>query len=478
MNDPNGLVYYQGEYHLFYQHHPGGVVWGPMHWGHAVSADLLNWRHLPVALYPDEIGAIYSGSVVIDWQNTAGFGEEALVAVFTHKAPDKEGQSLAYSNDRGRSWKKYARNPVLAAPDNLNDFRDPRVFWYEDEYGEGHWVMAVAGGDRILFYASHNLWEWEPVSSFGPGYGATCGVWEMPDLYKLPLDNGRASRWVLAVSVGSCAPAGGSGMQYFIGDFDGETFRSENPQNTTLWVDYGADFYAAQSWNQEPNGRCIWVGWMNNWTYAVKIPADGWRGAFSIPRQLGLITTPEGIRLTQMPVQELQALRAEHRSWRAVSLEPGKDLSSRIDGDALEIIAEFQVAPETKADRFAIHLRYGENAATIIGYEIETQTLFVDRTRSGKTSFSPEFPAIHSARMHPLEGIINLRVFVDRASVEVFGNGGLVVLSEQIFPAAESLDLAIIVDGGEVVLDSMDVYKLNAAAFWPARGATNKLQNA
>jgi fructan beta-fructosidase len=466
MNDPNGLVYYKGEYHLFYQYNPVDIVWGPVHWGHAVSKDLVNWQHMPIALYPDEIGAIYSGSVVIDLRDTAGFGNEAMVAIFTHHASGKERQSLAYSNDGGRSWSKYDRNPVIDAPDNLMDFRDPKVFWYEKEDGDGHWVMAVAGGNAILFYTSPNLRDWEPVSSFG--YGATCGVWEMPDLFKLCIDGSLSTRWVLAVSVGGCAPAGGSGIQYFIGNFDGETFMSENSSDEVLWVDYGADFYAAQSWNQEPNGRSVWVGWMNNWVYAEKTPTATWRGAFSIPRQLGLVTTPEGIRLTQKPITEMENLRAIRYSWRGEALSPGVNLLAEIRGETLEIIAEFQVEREMDADHFGIRVRSGENEATTIGYDVKAQTLFVDRARSGQTSFSLEFPAIHIAEMKPLGGAIRLHIFVDCASVEVFGNNGLVVFSEQIFPGAESIGLETFVDGGKVLLSSMDVYKLNAAAFWPA----------
>ena len=255
MNDPNGLVYYQGEYHLFYQYHPGSSVFGLMHWGHAVSRDLVNWQHLPIALYPDDVGAIFSGSAVIDWNDTAGFGKEAMVAVFTHDKAGRQMQSLAYSTDRGQTWTKYGANPVIEPPKNIKNFRDPKVFWYDEGGGAGHWVMAVAAGDIILFYTSPDLKNWTPSGGFGLGFGSTAGVWETPDLFKLPVDGGPESRWVLTVGLGGGAPAGGTGVQYFIGDFDGKTFTSENPKSTVLWADYGADFYAAQGWNDAPNGR-------------------------------------------------------------------------------------------------------------------------------------------------------------------------------------------------------------------------------
>jgi fructan beta-fructosidase len=215
MNDPNGPVYCDGEYHLFYQYHPESPVWGLMHWGHAVSCDLIHWQHLPIALYPDEHGMIFSGSAVVDWNNAAGFGEKAMIIIFTYNKEHKETQNLAYSTDKGRTWTKYAGNPVIPHPNYLRDFRDPKVFWHEN-----HWVMSLAAGDMILFYASPDLKHWEQSGSFGGGYGCTSGVWETPDLFKLPVDNGPETRWVLTVGVGNGGPAGGSGTQYFIGEFN------------------------------------------------------------------------------------------------------------------------------------------------------------------------------------------------------------------------------------------------------------------
>ena len=312
INDPNGLVYYAGEYHLFYQYHPQSTLWGPMHWGHAVSPDLVNWTDLPIALTPDELGMIFSGSAVIDWRNTAGFGAEAMVAIFTHHVTEGhyQSQSLAYSLDRGRTWTKYAGNPVIPTPAKTRDFRDPKVFWYGSD-DAGHWVMCLAVGNAIHFYTSPNLLEWTHTGAFGDGHGASAGVWETPDLFELPVAGQDTTRWLLLIGVGNGAPAGGSGEQYFVGHFDGQTFISENPKATALWADYGADAYAGQSWSDTPDDRRIKISWLNNWSYGRELPTTTWRGAMTIPRTLGLVDTPDGMRLTQTPVTELAALRRE-----------------------------------------------------------------------------------------------------------------------------------------------------------------------
>jgi fructan beta-fructosidase len=464
MNDPNGLVYYDGEFHLFYQHNPADVVWGAMHWGHAVSTDLVNWQNLPIALNPDALGNIFSGGAVVDRDNTAGFGANALVAIFTHDQGGEQRQSLAYSTDKGGTWTKYAGNPVLKTPNNLKNFRDPKVFWY-DEGATGHWVMAVAAGNIILFYTSPDLKNWATASGFGLGYGSIAGVWETPDLFKLPVDGGPNTRWVLSVGVGNGAPAGGTGVQYFVGNFDGKTFVSENPKQAILWADFGADFYAAQDWNNAPDGHHIWTAWMNNWTYAQNIPTSTWRGALTLPRELALITAPQGIRLVQRPITELQRLRGEHWGWQDQTIPVGDHLLDGADGDALEISADFQVDAATRADRFGLRVRVGKDEYTTIGYATKNQMLFVDRGQSGQVDFSPNFTKIDTVKMEPIAGGIRLHIFVDRASVEVFGNDGLVTITDQIFPASNSLGVATFADGGQVLLKSLEIYKLEPAKF-------------
>jgi len=463
MNDPNGLVYFAGEYHLFYQHNPDDTVWGSMHWGHAVSRDLVNWQHLPIALAPDENGMIFSGSAVVDWNNTAGFGKEAMVAIFTHHSESaRQSQSLAYSTDNGRTWTKYEGNPVLEPPKNIKNFRDPKVFWYGD--GEtGHWVMAVSGGSVIFFFSSPDLKAWDSTGGFGFGYGSTAGLWETPDLFRLPVDGGPETRWVLTVGVQDGGPAGGTGTQYFVGDFDGETFTSENPKDTILWADFGADFYAAQSWSDVPNGRRIWLGWMNNWRYATSIPTSTWRSAFTIPRELSLRTTTDGIRLFQQPIPEIQDLRSDHEHWQ--SLQISNTTQFPLLSSSFELIAEFQILPNMPADRLGLRIVTEDGDFTTIGYATKPQQLFIDRSQCSKTEFSPAFSGVHLAPLEPENGVIRLHIFVDRASVEVFANDGRVVLTDQIFPCGENSELEIFSDGGEVRLDSLEMYGLQSASF-------------
>ena len=290
LNDPNGLVHLDGEYHLFYQHHPDADVWGPMHWGHAVSRDLLRWEHLPVALAPDEHGAIFSGSAVVDSDGVAGLGRGALLAFFTHHRDGCQRQSLAYSTDAGRSWTKYAGNPVLVDETIGSDFRDPRVLRYEGPTGS-HWVMLVAAGNHVRFYGSDDLLSWRFLSTLGADEGGGLGVFETPDLFPVPVAGTERSRWVLSVGHLDGGPCGGSGMRYLVGDFDGTRFAPDEPAGRIRWADHGADFYAAQTWSHEPDDRPIWVGWVNNWAYADRIPSTGWRGMLSLPREL----RPDGL---------------------------------------------------------------------------------------------------------------------------------------------------------------------------------------
>ena len=466
LNDPNGLVYYDGEYHLFYQHYPKDTVWGPMHWGHAVSADLVSWTYLPIALYPDEHGQIYSGSAVIDWHNTAGFGKEAMVAIFTHHLNDCQSQSIAYSIDNGRFWTKFDGNPVIKTPDNLKDFRDPKVFWFEKDGNAGHWIMLVAAGNSILFYSSANLREWSLQSTFGPEYGSTSGVWETPELFELPIGAGPDHRWVLAVATADGAPAGGAGVQYFIGDFDGATFTSENAKNTILWADHGPDFYAPQAWNNCPDGRTIWTAWMNNWKYAQHIPTSTWRGACAFPRELGLIHTQAGIRLTQKPARELKSLRGRRWYWREETISPAtSDLLHGVNGETLELVTGFRILKSGQAHRFGIRLRVGNGEQTTVGYDTNDRKVFVDRTRAGRSDFSSEFGRLHVATMEPVEETVQLHILVDRSSVEVYANDGQVVLTERIFPDLGSTGVELFVDGDEVRLAYLDVFELRPAIF-------------
>jgi fructan beta-fructosidase len=286
INDPNGMIYYKGTYHLFYQYHPESSVWGPMHWGHTTSKDMVHWEEQPIALYPDSLGYIFSGSAVVDVNNTSGFGKNGqvpLVAIFTHHNPKLEKikpeqtqyQSLAYSLDEGKTWTKYARNPVLKNP-GITDFRDPKVRWYEPKK---KWILTLAAKDRVAIYSSPDLKTWSKESDFGSDAGAHGGVWECPDLF--PLKHNGKDVWVLIVNINPGGPNKGSAAQYFLGDFDGKNFKAYSKQ--TKWLDYGTDNYAGVTFSNTGD-RTILMGWMNNWQYAREVPTPNWRGATTVPR--------------------------------------------------------------------------------------------------------------------------------------------------------------------------------------------------
>ncbi|NLS87570.1 DUF1080 domain-containing protein [Bacillus subtilis] len=463
MNDPNGMVYYAGEYHLFYQYHPYGLQWGPMHWGHAVSKDLVTWEHLPVALYPDEKGTIFSGSAVVDKNNTSGFQtgkEKPLVAIYTQDREGHQVQSIAYSNDKGRTWTKYAGNPAIPNP-GKKDFRDPKVFWYEKEK---KWVMVLAAGDRILMYTSKNLKQWAYASEFGQGQGSHGGVWECPDLFELPVDGKpNQKKWVLQVSVGNGAVSGGSGMQYFVGDFDGTHFKNENPSDKVLWTDYGRDFYAAVSWSDIPSrdGRRLWLGWMSNWQYANDVPTSPWRSATSIPRELKLKALTEGVRVIQTPVKELEAIRGTSKKWKNLTISPAShNVLSGLSGDAYEINAEFKVSPGSAVE-FGFKVRTGEKQFTKVGYDRRNGKLFVDRSKSGNVTFNPAFDTgKETAPLKPVNGKVKMRIFVDRSSVEVFGNDGQQVITDVILPDRSSKGLELYAANGDVKIKSLRIHPL------------------
>ncbi|HUI40854.1 MAG TPA: glycoside hydrolase family 32 protein [Terriglobia bacterium] len=471
-NDPNGLVFYKGEYHLFYQFNPFGDEWGHMSWGHAVSRDLVHWQHLPVAI-PEAHGTmIFSGSAVVDWHNSSGFCHNAeaqdhscLVAIYTGyraaagSTPQNQSQYLAYSNDRGRTWTPYARNPIIDL--HLADFRDPKVFWHAPSR---KWVMAtvLAPQHKVRFFGSTDLKHWSALSDFGPA-GAVGGVWECPDLFPLAVDGDpRDVRWVLSVNLNPGGVAGGSGDQYFIGRFDGTTFSNDNPAAETLWADYGADFYASTSFSDIPpqDGRRIWMGWLDNWEYAARLPTRPWRGQQSIPRALGLKRFPDGIRLVQEPVREMQTLRSPLLSTAGLTVDAAnrRVASQSVRGDTLEIEAEF--APGA-ASEFGLKLRKGASEETIVGIDSAKSLLFVDRTRSGNSSFDPKFPSRHTAPLHLAAGRpVRIHVFVDRSSLEVFGGAGESVISDLIFPSPESQGLELYSKGGEARIVKLTVWRL------------------
>lgn len=469
MNDPNGMVYFEGEYHLFYQHHPYGTTWGPMHWGHAVSTDLVSWEHLPIALEPDEYGAIFSGSAVVDGRDSSGFfgGRPGFVAIFTHHdtVPGtdrvRQRQSLAYSADSGRSWTKYAGNPVLEN-ERFADFRDPKVFRHEPS---GEWVMILASGQTVCIYRSSDLKNWKFASEFGEGVGSHDGVWECPDLFPLSVDGDASNvKWVLLVSIGdSPSLPEGSRTQFFTGSFDGYAFVGDEASSQARWLDYGRDNYAGVSWSDIPerDGRRIYIGWMSNWKYANLTPTEGWRGAMTLPRQVLLETGPEGgIRLVQRPVVELEKLRWPVLKLKDASGEETKKRLSELRMASYEMAIEIGFAG---LKLFGLKVRVSPEQETVIGYDPDSKELFVDRTRAGRSDFHPEFAGRHGVGLEGIDGLLRLRIFVDRCSVEVFADDGRAALTDLIFPDPDALGMDIfgLETGGTV--RSLEVYLLERA---------------
>jgi fructan beta-fructosidase len=453
MNDPNGLVFYDGEYHLFYQHNPFGNVWGHMSWGHAVSRDLLHWDHLPVALHEQNGVMMFSGSAVVDLQNSSGFGTHGnppLVAIYTGHSETEQNQHIAYSTDRGRTWTAYEGNPVIAI--GARDFRDPKVFWHEPTK---RWIMVTVLSDmhKVRFDGSTDLKHWSHLSDFGPA-GATDGQWECPDVFALPVEGETGlTKWVLKVDV-----LRGTGGQYFIGDFDGRRFINDAAADEIRRVDYGNDFYAAQSWSDEPKGRRIWLAWMNNWPYANDIPTSPWRGLFSIPRQLRLRRFPGGLRLVQQPIDELQQFTKSIYYAENIDIAGANARLAALKMDmAQELNVQFTWGT---AIEFGLKLCTGDGEETIVGYDVRSQELFVDRQRAGDNSFSDQFAGVHRAPVVSEGGKISLQIFLDSCSIEVFADSGSAVISDLIFPQSQNLSLEFYVHDGDVRVDRLDIWWL------------------
>ncbi|WP_121356737.1 glycoside hydrolase family 32 protein [Flavisolibacter nicotianae] len=432
MNDPNGMVYYNGTYHLFYQYYPDSTVWGPMHWGHATSKDMMHWQHQPIALYPDSLGYIFSGSAVADVNNTSGFGKSGhvpLVAIFTSHDPkrekehrnDVENQSIAYSLDEGKTWTKYSGNPVLKNP-GIRDFRDPKVSWFE----EGKkWIMTLATQDRITFFSSPNLKDWTKESEFGKDLGAHGGVWECPDLF--PLNYEGKKQWVLVVNLNPGGPNGGSATQYFVGNFDGHQFTPY--QTETKWIDYGPDEYAGITWSNTGD-RKIFLGWMSNWQYANLVPTKKWRSAMTVPRELRLEKVGENFLVASKPAEEVTRLAAQ-----TMNLESGT--TGKLNGPATVHIAT------SKAADFAITLSNDKGQKVVLGYDKASNSYFIDRTQSGKVSFEKGFAARHTAPRFSTSESIDLTLIIDNASAELFADNGLTVMTEIFFPDSDYSDFTV-----------------------------------
>ena len=499
MNDPNGMVFYKGEYHLFYQYNPEGQVWGHMSWGHAVSTDMVHWQHLPLAIPEDPQYMIYSGSAVVDRNNSSGLcknpdpqDQSCLIAIYAADYHQKrEKTHIAYSNDRGRTWTNYSGNPVIDV--DADDFRDPYVFWHAPQK---KWVLVAVLADhrKALFFFSTDLKHWAKLSEFGPA-GDDAGQWECPLLVELPIEGTKDTGWVLVVNRNPGAPAGGTGVRYLVGKFDGTQFAEycmaacvgisdgksgaccpSDPQ----WADYGKDFYATNLFNDMPQGdsRKIWIGWTSNWLYAKDEPTVLWRGAQSIPRTLTLrpISQLAGIKerakmapgtwpafeflLVQEPVRELQSLRGKPFQIANTTVQEANTKLAHADikGETYEIEAEFEPA---SAGEVGFRLRKGPGLETVVGVLPANYAVFVDRTKSGDVSFSKDFSGRYYAWL-PYTQRIKLHIFVDRSSVEVFVNDGEKVMTNRIYPPPGSTGIELYSSGGAARVVSLSYWPLQS----------------
>ena len=450
MNDPNGMVYLDGEYHLFYQHNPDSTIWGPMHWGHAISKDLIHWEQMPIALYPDSLGTIFSGSAVVDEMNTTGLGSPghpAMVAIFTYHSTEREkagyndfqNQGIAYSTDKGRTWKKYNMNPVIRNP-GKRDFRDPKVFWYAPS---ARWVLVLAAYDHVEFYGSENLKEWKHLSDFGFIPGEQGRGWECPDLFELTISGSKEKKWVLLVSVNPGAHNGGSGTQYFIGQFDGKGFQRDSGE--TMWIDYGKDNYAGVTWDNVPNrdGRRLFIGWMSNWQYANVVPTKVWRSAMTIPRELSLINTDHGLRLASQIVSEIKSLRAGEEMLHTNVMGAVDTISGKISLPKSGLEINLDIERDNELNDFELEFSNPKGEQVLIGLDGRLNQIYLDRDKSGEVDFSRQFGGRHIGIRQAKNKNLDLILLLDLSSLELFMDDGTLVMTEVFFPSDRYTQLII-----------------------------------
>jgi len=457
-NDPNGLVYHEGEWHIFYQHNPFENKWGHMSWGHAVSKDLVNWEHLPVAIPEDSVW-IFSGGVVIDKNNTSGFGANSMVAIYTADYHGKkENQQLAYSTDKGRTWTKYKNNPIIAKPlpngKVMKDFRDPNMFWHEPSK---QWIMVVALPTefKVHIYGSKNLINWTFLSEFGK-QGDFSKIWECPSLIELPVEGEQTSKWVLFISA-SNPNQDFVGMQYFVGNFNGKTFTNDNSADTKLYVDYGKDFYAAIPFSNAPKKTIL--GWMASWQYTDALPTFPWKGQMSIPREISLKKTQAGLRLIQRPAEEV--LKA--KNWKGIvqmeemGIEEDNSMMWRNQTSSYMIDVEFELGSAREVG-VKVMKNLTTNQETLVGYQKDSEQLYINRINSGKI-ISPNFASMDASPLKLERGTVRLLIFVDQSSIEVFGNDGEAVVTSLIFPENNSANWQLFSRDGRVKVTKLKVWE-------------------
>ena len=480
MNDANGLVYKDGEYHLYFQYNPYGSKWGNMHWGHSVSKDLVHWEHLNPAIARDTLGHIFSGSTVIDKNNSAGYGKDAMIAFYT-SASDEHGQiqCMAYSNDNGRTYTKYEKNPILTPFDGLKDFRDPKVFWYEPAQ---KWYMIVSADKNMRFYSSTDLKQWEYLSQFGEGYGVQPNQFECPDFIQLPVDGNKDNmKWVMIVNINPGCPFGGSATEYFIGDFDGKEFKCDTDKSVTKWLDFGKDHYATVCFSNTGD-RIIAVPWMSNWQYANVTPIRQYRGANALPRELSLYTKNGEIYMAANVVKETEALRKSTRNIESLSVEGETVIDSITDGLNSGVELEMDIVPG-KAQTVGFDIMNAKGEKTKIYLDLKSGRAVMDRTESGLITFGekaePHFKENHDRRKTESINYINdfalgtwaplslcegksyhLNVFVDKCSVELFVDGGRIAMTNLVFPTEVYNSLRFYTEGGKAEVKNLSIHKL------------------
>ena len=492
MNDPNGMIYKDGEYHLYFQYNPYGSKWGNMHWGHAISKDLFHWKQLDPAIARDTMGHIFSGSSVIDRYNTAGYGKNAIVAFYT-SASDKNGQiqCMAWSTDNGRTFTKYTGNPVLTPFDGLKDFRDPKVFWYAPMK---KWYMIVSADKEMRFYSSNNLRDWDYVSAFGKGYGQQPNQFECPDFFELPVDgNENNKKWVMIVNINPGCLFGGSATEYFVGDFDGKNFKCDTEPKVVKWLDFGKDHYACVTMGNTP-GRVVALPWMSNWQYANVTPIKQYRGANALPRELKLYTKNGQIYLSADVVKEADALRKESVSLDGVKATKNGTVKQLPDNYGYAYELDFDVTP-SKSGETGVTLCNDKGEEVKIYFDMKKNRVVMDRTKSGLTDFgklaqpheieanydvhqfkdkNKKFRMINSvnyqndfalgtwAPLNLCEGkTYNVRLMIDKCSVEMFIDGGRIPMTNLVFPTAPYNKVKFVSADGKGSFKDVKAYRLS-----------------
>ena len=458
MNDPNGMFYKDGEWHLYYQANPYGSKWQNMTWGHSSSRDLITWTHHPAAIEPNGLGTVFSGSATTDPRNTAGYGSDAVIALYT-SAGASQIQSLAWSNDNGRTFNLYPGNPVITLE---SEARDPNMFWNEDT-GEWNLVLAHALEHEMLFFASPDLKTWTLRGAFGKGLGSQDGVWECPDLFELPVAGTQESKWVLLCNINPGGPFGGSATQYFVGDFDGTTFTPDTDAAgnvPTKWLDFGKDHYATVSWKSAPDNRRTVIGWMSNWQYAAEVPTMQYRSANTLPRELGLFRASDGqVYASVTPSPEMDGLRdklaADIKKMRVKDSGTEVMLPTANDG-ICEILLDIN---PRKSDKVTLTLKNDAGEEVVMVYDTEASTLSFDRCQSGIVDFSQDFPAVTVAPTFTGGKEMGLRLFIDRSSIEVFEGDGKFAMTNLVFPMKPYTSLSINAD--DATITNLKIYSLS-----------------